>query len=492
MTYCKCAKSSFSLIIILLFAICSSKAQLSPYDKNGNVKTVAERKYEESQNNQNKNTPKTIPTATRNTEESQTPNNSGASKAKQESREWVAKVMAWNDAVKGIDFKNKTAKYRYVDKEITKDGLIRVQFGNMFGYIDTDAREVIPVIYENVKTLPEHYYGIKLNNLWGFVNSDGKVMLTPQYDDILDESVPLGYGADTNPYLSDDAFVWVVVTKDIWEYQVTKSGTKIGGRAHNMPAGKDVHYDYLGNYDADSRLKSASLNKKWGCLSLDNKVVIPIKFDHDLNFGKDSICSAALNGKWGIINKKGEIIIALMYDNAFTLYREETSIILNGKWGIIDRQGKEILPALYDDRVEFSDSSQASLASVRQNWKTGYIDRKGKMVIPYLYDYGGKFEYSAQYGKMFTYVMINRKYGLIDESGATIIEPKYDELSAYISDGICKLHEDGRFGFANLAGKIIIPTIYDAVDGYPYGNVIKMIEGAKLKYFDYRGKKIKH
>src|SRR4051812_26834737 len=60
MKYFTSALQRCGFIFILVMTVTNSNAQTpSTYDKNGNVKTVSERRYEESKNNQNKYTPKT-------------------------------------------------------------------------------------------------------------------------------------------------------------------------------------------------------------------------------------------------------------------------------------------------------------------------------------------------------------------------------------------------------------------------------------------------
>ena len=72
-------------------------------------------------------------------------------------------------------------------------------------------------------------------------------------------------------------------------------------------------------------------------------------------------------------------------------------------------------------------------AEVMINGKWGFIDESGKEVVPLIYDYIESFENG------FAEVMINDKWGFIDESGKEVVPLIYDydyiELSRWHRTG---------------------------------------------------------
>ena len=48
-----------------------------------------------------------------------------------------------------------------------------------------------------------------------------------------------------------------------------------------------------------------------------------------------------------------------------------------------------------------------------------------------------------------------KKYGFIDKNGKVVIEPQFDNVSAF-SEGLAKVEKDGKWGFIHKSGKVVI------------------------------------
>ncbi len=88
------------------------------------------------------------------------------------------------------------------------------------------------------------------NEKWGAYNSNGKLIIEPQFD-------------------------------DLWHF-----------------------YEGVANF---------SLNEKWGFVNKKGEIVIKPKFDYASQFN-NGFAYVELEGKSGFINKKGEIVIPIIYD----------------------------------------------------------------------------------------------------------------------------------------------------------------------------------
>ena len=60
------------------------------------------------------------------------------------------------------------------------------------------------------------------------------------------------------------------------------------------------------------------------------------------------------------------------------------------------------------------------------------------------------------------------KYGFIDKSGKVVIEPQFDNVSAF-SEGLAKVEKDGKWGFIDKNGKVVFEPQFDFVFDFSEG-----------------------
>ena len=152
---------------------------------------------------------------------------------------------------------------------------------------------------------------------------------------------------------------------------------------------------------------------KWGYISFETeKVVVPYQYSLAEAFTDHGIAKIKIGDKWGLLDSDGKELIPVIYD---WIYLEEYSkykIIrfqLDGKWGLFDLDLKTILPAKYE---------------MIQHFRGYYVDdSKGKIYDPY----------KRNNRKILSYFKTKKagKWGVIDETGKTILSFKYDDI-AYI------------------------------------------------------------
>ena len=66
------------------------------------------------------------------------------------------------------------------------DGLARVKLNGKWGFVNTQGKEVIPLMYDNVDFFSEGLSRVSLGDdetgKWGFVNTQGKEVIPLKYD----------------------------------------------------------------------------------------------------------------------------------------------------------------------------------------------------------------------------------------------------------------------------------------------------------------------
>ncbi len=198
---------------------------------------------------------------------------------------------------------------------------------------------------------------------------------------------------------------------------------------------------------------------KYGCISMDEKEIIPIIYDEiGYYFGafggfysyfSEGKTIVRKNEKWACIDKDGKFITEFIYDNVKNFNEGIAAVKRDSKWGYIDENGKEVIKPIYTRAWNFNDG----MASVSMGDKEGFIDKQGNQVIPLEYD-------SALYFKNgLGVVKRGESYGCIDKENNIIIPFSYESVSI-IDDKIVATYDKGIVRFFNLNGVEISPYEY--------------------------------
>lgn len=268
--------------LILVFANAVNAQYVSYNDKNGNVKSIETRRYEESQKT------KTVNTSDR--KASNKPSTATSEVRSTGSTDWahIAKMEKESE----ISFYQKTAKYQNVEvrEKLSYLDLIsiklRASLNGKFGYVDYKGDVIIPFIYDDVST---KFTGptsmVKIGNKFGFINYHGEVFIPIKYDKI---------------------------------YQSTRIYVTFG---------------YPKYYD----IAFVQLNGKYGLIGLNGATVIPAIYEELEQKSNYNLYAAKLNGKWGFLDLKGATKIAFQYDSvisSFAIKGIATVIKDNSKFNI--------------------------------------------------------------------------------------------------------------------------------------------------------------
>ena len=357
---------------------------------------------------------------------------------------------------------------------------------------------------------------------------------------------------------------------------VIKNG-KLGWLDTNLVEVRKPQYDVF-DYTNLPGLKRISRDGKFGFINRYGKEIIECKYDYAESFNKDSTAVVLLDGKYKIINTKDETI------KEIDSYQLKTAHIIkcnnelyntiylnsNGRqfMGLINQNKKTfVLPVSnYKDFKTFNpgqpyvaykktDSSgykiihlpslketigeyermepYKSRITIKQKGKCGVLDSLFNVIIepkyqelnfclttnPYF-----KTEDKAKKFPNRYLVIIDKKFGIIDEKEEILLKPEYDyiscytpmmyvqkegktgvmnrelelmipieyervERSGYIGDDHFLAKKDGKYGIITKKNKVVLPFIYDQIMQADYNNPkgpqIKVRQRKKEFYVDY-------
>jgi hypothetical protein len=268
--------------------------------------------------------------------------------------------------------------------ETTSSTAIPFRMDNKWGYVDKNKKIVVDFKYDETRPFSDGLGLVKLNGKCGYIDKTGNEVIDLQYKYCLPFKNGIAEISDLHGYIN-------------------KKGQKI-----------------------------------------DNQEMAKI-VGHPVAFEK--------NGKFGLIDKNGLTIVSPKYDDIGEIIDGFAQIInkVSDKYlyGLIDEKGNVIFPPRYENLEILSNG----YISVKQNGLYGIIDKKEKIIIPFEYDYVGDYSEGLFVARK------NQKSGYVNKKNEVVIPLKYDYASQFIN-GLASAHFDGKGGYIDKNGNTVIPFIY--------------------------------
>ncbi len=260
-----------------------------------------------------------------------------------------------------------------------------------------------------------------------------------------------------------------------------------------LPKGKCVKYEYPAKY-----------------LVIDKTGKVVLETDKHLEgHFSEGLCPFFIEKDdkrlYGYLDIKGNVAIEPVYYWVDDFWEGTGDVLINGwQHGFIDRKGN--LVKLFWPWEKFEDRKiqrkhQVFLQAKDFNGRWGYVDSTGKTVIPGRFAYAeniffdgfaacaidvsAKPKPNVRYypvydcGKLalipnqelsfetptIADILVDMKFGLIDQSGNWVLQPKYDSIQ-YACNGMRMVEKDRKFGFISSDGTEKIPPIYNGASNF--------------------------
>jgi hypothetical protein len=339
-------------------------------------------------------------------------------------------------------------EYARSDWTFRSGGLYPIEEDGKLGFIDSTGRIVVKPIYDDAGEFCDGRAYVMQDGKYGFVDSTGRVIVPPRYDTV---------------------------------------GAFCEGLALVVQNGKAGYIDETG------------------------KVVIAPQFESANDFS-ESLAPVRSRGKWGYIDRTGQFAIGPKYAAALC-FECGMGMVDSGvmSYEIIDRTGKLIfepkcrfLPMVVGQCAEFetwdSKGQFTALFNREENKQSEYrldqtaqysngtllihdgsgfrfIDSLGNTVIAGVFDgarkfYSGRAAVAKGCGADANdpYKFIGGKWGYIDRSGKVVIDLKYDQAYNY-DHGVAEVIQGGRISFIDTLGKTVtvVDSMVSQVDSVVYG-----------------------
>ncbi|HQU83918.1 MAG TPA: WG repeat-containing protein [Pyrinomonadaceae bacterium] len=300
---------------------------------------------------------------------------------------------------------------------------------------------------------------IEENNLWGFVDTKGTVVIKPQFF-----------------YVSSFSDGLALVQLEIGgtipnsEGKIKRKPSKVGyidktGKIV-LESGYENVRDFVDGF-APVRIGDRYDGKyivegKYGFIDKTGKIVIEPQFDSVANYFSEDLMAVKINKKWGFIDRSRKIVIPPQFDSIEEFSEGLAVVYKNKKAGYIDKTGKFVIEPQFFRARKFSDGM--AQVETKQYGNTGYIDKTGKIVIPTKYSFAGNFRNGKVSVKEFigsksTDYCINK-----EDEKLPLKECEYIPKGGTIAKII-----DGKKVFVDENGNVLFENKWDEVGGFKSG-----------------------
>lgn len=310
-----------------------------------------------------------------------------------------------------------------------ENGYIHAKKDNITCLFDSEMKEVIPCIYEDIRSANSRYFFVNKNGKWGCYD------IQEQRENIPLEYNEFGIYNDMPGISNGDSFI--TLDQLIEPKALSQDNVRIINQGDNRisvidKTGKTIfseRYGWAGSPAYKEGLMAfikRDGNGKWGFIDTGGKLVIPYMYDYIDTFGfiggfavvSEKGENPTIN-KNAVINKSNELVLPFTLDSTYTILEDSTILIYN-----------------------------------KQIQKSKLVDNKLNEIIPYRYESIEYIEDGFYRGKT------NGLYAVIDKSGKERLSAQFADISKF-KNGMCIVRgTTGEEGFINTQAELIIPSKY--------------------------------
>jgi len=297
---------------------------------------------------------------------------------------------------------------------------------------------------------------------WGYIDSSGSVVVSPQFVHARAFSEGLAAVAQGTP----DRYRWgYIMSSGAYRIkpQFSLAGEFHEGRALVVIGTKVGYIDSAGRtvisprYDIGSEDYSDGLamvrvtvgkSTKFGYVNRAGRFVIPPRFVSARGFS-EGLAAVAIGRKWGYIDKTGRVVVEPRFESAESFSEGLALITMGGVGasrstrgdkalgaarlgdaGYIDRTGRIAIRPREGLVMPFSEGlAPAYQGHSPKTWRWGYIDKKGKWVIKPAFSWANGFSEGLAAVTVRKRGEMSRA-GYIDRRGRMVIKPKFGSMGA--------------------------------------------------------------
>ncbi|MBB3742661.1 hypothetical protein CO653_08280 [Rhizobium anhuiense] len=351
---------------------------------------------------------------------------------------------------------------------------------DLCGYSDRQSgKELIPKAFERTMLFSEGLAAVRMNGLFGYVNTAGKIVIEPRFD----LAGPFHEGF-AEILVGQHTGVVSESGKVVLEPQFGRSTPIMGDvlivrkgqyRTKRPPEMEELEpFDLL--YADYGPMGLYSLSKGW--LTAYTYEFKPFERGRpNYVWARDL---GAKQPRFGLMNNKGEWKVEPAFDSVQSLHdgravvsiKVEDAETRRGHWGAVDPQGKLVIPLAYD-WLSYWDQGYSV---VRLNGEEGFLDTGGDLL-------GGKFFQRVErdlQGKPLKVQLDGKWFGITADGRLVdvpeekpfplrISEPLVPSKNTQCKSGVSIVPNDGAWGLQGPDGRMLVEPGFEAISCFSRG-----------------------
>ena len=378
---------------------------------------------------------------------------------------------------------------------------------------------IAPLIISCKKNEEEELICVRIDDLWGYINSKGEMVIPPQFENAMPFSEGLALVQEKDrtycfinkkgePVEGLKGFASATSFSEglaivVRPYECPVAVNNTGRVIFKMPEAEEVYGFSDGLCLFSSNIGDAPVSH-WDGVGEEAVEVVEDVADTVDGFDRSSVKTTdnsfsdkqkkrGIDIRYGFIDKKGEVVISPTYKRA-TSFSEGFSIVESdeGLYGFIDKKGTQIGELVFADALPFNEGLAAVKDKSSRLW--GYIDNTGVFVIQPQFKDCGQFHEGLAYAVAVNYEIKGEGVGgYINNKGVFVIQPRFvmDPMRINsFSEGFAVAADivEGTMGYVDKKGTLRIRGIY----GYPFKGALaaattEALDGEKYGIIDKKG-----
>jgi hypothetical protein len=205
-------------------------------------------------------------------------------------------------------------------------------------------------------------------------------------------------------------------------------------------------------------------------------------FGFGLKGFSDGMVGIQLNKKWGYLNREGKLVIAVQYDKINAFDNGIATAERGGKFYILDKSGNETevtAPGI----VGIKPATEGLIPFNTKDKKFGFLDKTGKVVVEPKFKTVGYFAAGLAWAKL-----DDGKIGFINTKGEWAIQPNYDMAKDFSAgDKLARVKKGEQILFVNASGAEIVPVAAKSYGDFSNGLAYAKLEDGKVGFINTKG-----
>lgn len=303
-----------------------------------------------------------------------------------------------------------------------EEPLVPFHQGRLWGYADSDGKLVLPALYEEAERFEGGLARVARDGRWGAIDAAGR------------EVVPLVYES-------------------------------LQGFSEDLAGACRATSEPTGVTEGVGRFERPVTRRRCGFVDRAGREVVPLRYD-GVNPFREGVaqvrvareCPCLVAAQWGLIDREGHEIVPPAFcfvsppseGLVKVVFREEDLEVR--RFGFIDLSGRVAIGQL---RYEGSHEAWSEgVIGVRSGGRFGFLDHAGREVVPL------RFDSAYPFSQGLAAVRIGERWGFLDHAGELAIAAEFDEVESF-QEGLAWARRGMRAGFVDRAGRVVVPFEFD-------------------------------